>query len=80
MPDEEEGALALVNNRVEASREKLATLIGQWKDSADTEERRRLLIKIRTHQDGLGTIRQRNLSLFGHASTLSWVDSWGPDM
>ena len=69
-----------VSSRVEASRTKLAGLIADWRASSDADVRRRLLIKIRTHQDGLGTIRQRNLSLFGYASPLSWVDSWSPDV
>lgn len=79
-PDDAETIDPQLTNRVETSRERLATLIGQWKTTGDTDARQRLLIKIRTHQDGLGTLRQRNLSLFGHASPLSWVDSWGPDM
>ena len=72
------GDTAADHRRVERHRRALADAIGLWA-AAGAGEREILLIQIRARQDSLGMLRQRNLSLFAHPSSLSWVDSWSPD-
>ena len=65
------------NHRVEQAGRALVSLIARWA-AADELERRTLQIRIRSKQDAIGFMRQRNSSNFLSSPELAWAEAWTP--